>query len=225
MRIFFCPYCMGGGKNEISSIIDDTKRGLPVSANSWYIVVILILYLFYFFSYNLRKPFYYICVGFFCIIYFFVIKDFLKWPSNWYGTFFCFFIGIHFQKFSNKLECSKGKSFIIFLGFLISFYFTLIYQNTESWIYFEILGSVCIVLFLYYISTKICFKENSLLEKIGRYSLYIYLYHGLVIQVINKILPSKLIYLNCFLVVVFSIIGGKCVYILQNKIQRFIIYK
>lgn len=217
---FTARVAWGGGKNEIRIIVDDMKRGLPVSANSWYIVVILILYLFYFFSYKLREPFYHICVGLFCIIYFFIMKDFLKWPTNWFGTFFCFFIGVDFLKLSNKFECSKRRRCMLFLGFLSSFSFTLIYQNTEAWLYFEILGSVCIVLFSYFISTIIAFKNNSLLEKIGKYSLYIYLYHGLAIQVINKLFPSKWIYLNCFLVVFFSVIGGKCIYTLHNKIQK-----
>ena len=198
--IFFVVYFIYGHFTNGLSIINafsSLYNGNPIVTNSWYIIAILYLYIQFFINANLlflknHKILFLISNIIAVVVYIFICRN-LHYGMWWYNTPHCFLTGIFLAMFENKiLKFLKKHYLLILFGnlFFITFLYILKYTtkrgSTPNYIItlffaFALSGIIPII------CMKVNFTENILMKNIGKFSLELYLVHGLIMDILSKI--------------------------------------
>ncbi len=177
----------------INSILYSFINGNPIAMNSWYIIVQLFMYLFFYISYSIPKinKWSRILLVFSLLLFLAIIFEYCEYKSIWYISNFAFVFGLIYAQekdyFQKLLERRWVIIFIFTLLVLAAFSaFPLFYENDNVFS-----GAFSIRHISRYISTisfvslivLILFKVRIIgvfWKKMGLMSLEIYLLHGMV---------------------------------------------
>lgn len=169
---------------KISDVFYSFVKGTPFALYTWFIESIIIFYLIFYFSFIIfkdkKKA---ICTIFFGQFMYMSILYLLGWNEHcWLGCL-CFSLGVVVGNFKEKVYnfIIKHNSYygIIIVGIvaILAIRYNKILFG-QSAVFF-----VCFWVFLY---TKVHF-QNRVLHSLGKISLEIYLYHGLVLKVAKAV--------------------------------------
>ncbi|MBQ7358637.1 MAG: acyltransferase family protein [Lachnospiraceae bacterium] len=161
---------------------------------SWFIISIIYFYIVFYLLMRLFKQNHVaIVIGTFVLTIFYVAMVLaLGWGMHWYTTSIFFFLGLLFVYREEKWMKYLLKYFCLCFGFLLCCLLFSNYARTDLFlagkkhILFTILANFSFVFLFILCSLKIRIRI-PFLAKIGNLSLEIYLVHGLVILIMNKI--------------------------------------
>ena len=173
-------------------------RGGTLVSHSWFIIVILAIYLIFYFAYSkFEKNIALLFISFSCL---FLMLLFYKigYQNYWGNNLFAFPFGIWFCMYREKLQrilFSKYNQIIILSTMLLfvthhyPIYFNKFYQlnNLFDFVAGNIDGLVFTVFFLL-VMIKLDFR-NRWLNQFNSISLYLYMTHGLVISILINFVP------------------------------------
>lgn len=187
---------------SLSSIIQNFPKNDAVVANGWFMISIVIAYLLFYISFRLIKNkdiALIFCVLLFSIYNYFLYKD--GYGFHWYNSFLAFPLGLVWARFKSQIDAVlyRYSKFIILLGLINLF----IWHNHAIWM--DKLGitrdvikvgimniTVCsFVMFVMFLLVKLNIK-NPIFKWVGKYSLELYLIHGLFIQLFKPKYSSHL---------------------------------
>lgn len=177
----------------INSILYSFINGNPIAMNSWYIIVQLFMYLFFYISYSIPKinKWSRILLVFSLLLFLAIIFEYCEYKSIWYISNFAFVFGLIYAQekdfFQKILERKWAIIFIIILMILAVFSaLPLFYENDNVFSgvfsirhisrYISTISFVAIIILL-------LFKVRIIgvfWERMGLMSLEIYLLHGMV---------------------------------------------
>lgn len=180
---------------SISDVLNSFFNGYPIVSNSWYIIVILIFYLFYWlFMIICRNYKWIILCG--CIWYILWVLFCFKmnYPVWWYRTAHLIIWGMIWATYESKLNNYiythyKWIAPIIWIGFTFIFFFQdiIISRLPHQFLSSSVIQFLLAFLFVcsvILISMKLIIG-NCILGLLGDISLEIYLVHGLFINLIR----------------------------------------
>lgn len=196
-----------------------------VVRNSWYLYQLIIYYILFYFSFKFFDKRRGKVIFSLLAISVLVVEYFLGFSELWYKSSLTFIIGIVLADnlpLFEKYRINK-KIFICQIIFLIVL--LIIGMKTKIGIFDIILYNVATILFAtLFIQLFYYFRlykiNNKFFEKIGSMSLELYLYHGLVIEILTKFIDDK--YVNIILILIISYIIANIINIINKKINSIL---
>lgn len=189
----------------------------PIVRNSWFIIVIIYLYICFFFSFKIIKNQKAQWIVFYILL---ALWSFGMFMPHWSPTIIAFGLGVVFAKRKQVFDSFFRKNnILILLISLISFIVIMFVRMKSHGIIQGILSvfaSVTFVLLIVCCLTKAKIS-NPILSFLSRISLEIYLYHGLIMLILNKsefISSSPSIYI--FLTLLFTLLLAWLMYLTKN---------
>lgn len=221
--IYYLAYKQLGRDMSLKNLIYTfIYQGRPIIENSWYVVIIIILYFSFYCFYCKLKKMNYILIGVLGISSFFIviIRYLFHWQEYWYNTILCFSVGMVICMFSDIIHKVLEQHYkIVLLGFICTeLIILLINYLVISSVWIEIVGLMIFTMCIFLIMIKINYK-GGIWGKISTISLEIYLVHRLVYTIFRSealYIKSDLLYV--FLVLLISIGVGYGV----KKIEDFV---
>lgn len=196
--IYLIYYVIVGEIFNYGSFLKFSENFNLLVSHSWYIIVIIFLYCFFYLAglllkHNYRAELIVITLlSFACILVFGVLGI----PVYWYNSILCFSFGI-FIALNSKVI--KEKNWLIFISSLICFAFLSYFQLKNNFdgkikIYLvPIIKNISIIIFCY--CFNICSKylnfKGDFFIKASKISLELYLYHGLFEKIYSNIIYIK----------------------------------
>ncbi len=189
----------------------------PIASNSWYMVVLIIYYLFFYMAFKIFKSsnLKAIIAIFILQLAFAVTIIIFNAPDIWHISGFAFSIGMFWVYKKDLLDKFINKHIflnVFIIGFLFAF-FSLLPVVIEKFgivipylrIISRYISTVCFAILVILICKK--FKFNyRLWSKLGKISLEIYLIHGMIYEVLrSEFIYIKSDFLWCVLTVIISI--------------------
>lgn len=214
-------------------ILQSFLFGRTIVTNGWYLQTTFVAYLLYLlvFKYckspKMKTLFFGVGISIYCVIC--ILFDL---GINWYQTMPCMVLGMVYclrKIYIDKLL--KKYAWLVFILFSIAFAISYVLSAISGInVIFDVLYSlffVCAVVALSYILCNTSLIENNFTKLCGKYSLFIYVSHGLFLKLI-KLGYIKNAYVYIFVVLVATIISSiilKKVYakivLLIERIQPF----
>lgn len=238
-------------RREVLDFFSSFIYGHPYS-NTWYVFAIIFFYICFYFCF--RKCDFenkkgiansLICLFLLIVLYTVLTAFVFKWGSWWYKTPLCFYIGIVFGLFKKDIEAFFKKYYFLSLLFSIFFCFvsyflpainnrfSLIPTDTNLiWILNESLMGISFTTLLMLIIYKLHFI-NPITVLLGKYSYEIYLWHGLIMEIMfvcigenfNTLLSQEFFSISVLTItIIVAVLFNKLSsYIIKTKfVQRFI---
>lgn len=211
------------GKINIQYLINSFILGTPVVNNSWFIISLAILYLFFWLSFRWtknRKISWLIFLLLFSI--YFLNFKFVYWSP----AIITFLLGMLWsceKNYIDKILARHNISILILIAVLFLIFFALKVKFSSGAI-----EAVCsIFCSLFFVSFVICLQTRVILGNFALYCLYkisfeIYLYHGLSIYLLKHL---NLFESNCYSFLLTVVISTIIISIIVNKFNKLILSK
>lgn len=199
------------------TIIAELLEGKCFVSYSWYVYVIIELYLIFYISMKLFKNNYhnYIILSLLaCLLNYLLFKK-LDFNSAWYDTTIFFVFGMFLSLYEDKIVKLLNKYYYLILAISILLYFIIFEKKIHIFNSSLIITTVEVLsinLLILCIQAKLSLK-SKIWNFVSSISYEIYLVHGLVIKAIDYYLFESMVlkenyFLWTLLTLVLSIIGG-----------------
>lgn len=197
--------------------------GRTIVTNGWYLQTTFVAYLLYLLVFKYCKSpkmkILFFSVGIFVYC---VICILFGLGINWYQTIPCIVLGmVYFLKKIYIDKLLKKYAWLVFILFGIVFAISFVLSAISGIkVIFDVLYSlffVCAMVALSYILCNTSLIENNFTKLCGKYSLFIYVSHGLFLRLI-KLEHIKNVYVYIFIVLVGTIISSVILKIVYTKI-------
>ena len=172
-------------------------NGDPIVKNSWYILAIIYLYIVYYINAKLfftkNKTVLFMIGNLTGVIIYMLMCRKLHYGMWWYNTAPCFWAGVVLSVCEKKILKTLKKHYtlplIINLALIAALYAAKASTKRGSGInyFITLFFSFAMAVFIPLICMKVDFSGNTLMNKIGVFSLELYLLHGLIIEIVQKI--------------------------------------
>ena len=180
-------------ENSISfgKVIQSFFFGGTIVTNGWYLQATFVTYLLYYFVFRVFKSpkmrIIFFSIG---ILAYCVICRLLELGINWYQTIPCVVLGLIFMANKKKIDALFRKySWIIFIMCSMLFAGCFVLSSVSKVdVIFDMLYSlffVCAMITLSYMLSNTVIINNKLMTLVGKYSLEIYVAHGLFLRLIK----------------------------------------
>lgn len=223
--IYYFTYELLGRDMTLKSVIENfVYAGRPIIENSWYVLVIILLYFSYYFLYNKTKKIDRVLVGIFgvCFLMIVLIRYLMHWQEYWYNATLCFPIGMAICLYSNIIRKILEKHYwlILCISLMLEIAILFVKKMGVKSIWIEIIGLILFVICIFILIMKIEYK-GCIWKKISTISLELYLVHRLVYTVLR----SEMVYIKSdLLFVFFTLVISIIVAYILKKIEDRIYY-
>ena len=225
---------VNGQLMDLNYFINLFKKGSTIIYNGWFVDIIILMYVFFYISFKFfQNRFLSIILNTIFIVCYICLTIKLGYGFWWYNSILAFVVGLIWAKNQNKINRVIDKYyFITIILITILLFFSHKYDILLKYIHMEDSYSYAlasnldnIIFTIYFIIVflkKINFS-NVYLSLIGRISFELYMIHGLVISMLEKIYtPSRL---NDVLFTLFVLIISLILAWIINKIVNWITQK
>ncbi len=227
--VYWLAYFFNGTTYSINDIFAGLANDKPIVANSWYIISILFFYICYWlFMMICKKNFmaiilcgcaWYVAYSAFCIK--------INFSNHWYNASHLLVIGMIWATYEKSI-CKFFKRTYPYMLIFVWICFIILFSNNgrlastnaHSFIVstsLTIVEAVLFVLGILLLSMKIK-MGNPILRFLGNISLEIYLFHGMFILFIQKVIPIQNEFIWSFLVIILTVIFSGIVHTLMAYI-------
>ena len=219
---------------DLNFFINLFKQGSTIIYNGWFVDIIILMYIFFYLSFKLfQNKFLSIVLNTIFIICYICLAIKLGYNFWWYNSVLAFAIGLIWAKNQNKIDRVLEKYYFIVIVLVTVLLFVshrydilLKYLHIEDSYSYALAANLDNIIFtIYFIIVflkKINFS-NVYLNLIGRISFELYMIHGLVISMLEKIFVSSRV--NDVLFTLFVLIISLILAWIVNKIDKRIIQK
>lgn len=225
--IYYVFYILIGNKWSISDVFYGFVAGLPIVKNSWFVICIVFVYLFYYIVMNICKNNYKLLIVLmicFEIVWILFCINMHWWPY-WYNTGFCIVYGMIYGLYKEQLEqklIDKSVSFVVIsiLFILLSvsyFIFTNKLKLFTDLIYKELITvSFCTLIILISRRFRI---GNRFLVFLGKISLELYLYQEMFIILFHDALKISNQYILLSAIIISAILFSTIAHFLWARLK------
>lgn len=193
--------------------------------NSWYIYQLTIYYILFYISFKFFEMKRARKILFILTIIVLLIEYFYGFSETWYKSSFAFIIGIILADKLNLFDKYRTNKKIFICQIVILLILLIIGMKTQLGIADILLYNTATITFaIIFIKLFYFFRlykiNNKLFKKIGNMSLELYLYHGLVIEILTKFIDNE--YLNIILIMIISCVIASVIKIFNNKLNNIL---
>ena len=229
--IYMFDRFVNGQLMDLNFFINLFKKGSTIIYNGWFVDIIILMYVFFYISFKFfLNKFLSIIVNTIFIICYICLAIKLGYSVWWYNSALAFVIGLIWAKNQNKIDRFLDRYYFIaiilvtVLLFLSHKYNILLkYIHLEDSYSYALAANLDNIIFtIYFIIVflkKINFSNMSLIL-LGSISFELYMIHGLVISILEKIFVSSRVndVLFTFFVLMISLILA---WIINKLVNRF----
>lgn len=172
----------------IKNIVDSFAVGVPMVTSSWYIVVAMLFYCFYYLEMRLFKEKHHLIIWanlILNIVWVFIVK-LLGWGYWWYACTLALTIGVFWATYEKQLFSFIQKHFrlVSLVVVIVGLFVCVLYKTYEKMLFEQFLNvSFILVVLLYSMKFEIHSRVLSFLSTI---SFEIYVIHGLVMGLLLR---------------------------------------
>ena len=222
--IYWIGYKMIGLSYSLSYILSHIIHNNTFVSNSWYIIVILFFYIFYWILMNVCKKNYnkIIILSAIYWVFYSIIMRISGFGVWWYSTMVLLIIGMIWAIYERDILNIFKKFYwvispVTFILFVFLFVLNLKEVSPFNGLIFRTLMACCFGLCIVELLMKFNIG-NNVLKFLGKYSLEIYLIHGLFISMIK--INEGFIY--SIVVIICSLITAWILHNISKKIKYYI---
>ena len=229
--IYMFARFVNGQLMDLNFFINLFKKGSTIIYNGWFVDIIILMYVFFYISFKFfQNKLLSIVLNTIFIICYICLAIKLGYSFWWYNSVLPFIIGLIWAKNQNKIDRFLDRYyFIAIILVTVLLFFSHKYNILLKYVYLEDSYSYAlaanldnIIFTIYFIILflkKINFS-NVYLTLIGRISFELYMIHGLVISILEKIFVSSRVndVLFTFFVLMISLILA---WIINKLVNRF----
>ena len=208
------------------------KKGSTIIYNGWFVDIIILMYIFFYISFKFfRNKSISIVINTIFVIGYICLAIKLGYSVWWYNSALAFVIGLIWAKNQNKIDRFLDRYYFIaiilvtvLLFFSHKYNILLKYVHLEDSYSYALAANLDNIIFTIYFIILFLKKinfSNVYLTLIGRISFELYMIHGLVISILEKIFVSSRVndVLFTFFVLMISLILA---WIINKLVNRFI---
>lgn len=229
--IYMFARFVNGQLMDLNFFINLFKKGSTIIYNGWFVDIIILMYVFFYISFKFfQNKLLSIVLNTIFIICYICLAIKLGYSFWWYNSALPFIIGLIWAKNQNKIDRFLDRYYFIaiilvtvLLFFSHKYNILLKYVHLEDSYSYALAANLDNIIFtIYFIMVflkKINFS-NVYLTLIGRISFELYMIHGLVISILEKIFVSSRVndVLFTFFVLMISLILA---WIINKLVNRF----
>ena len=232
--IYMLYRSVNGQLMDLNYFINLFKKGSTIIYNGWFVDIIILMYVFFYISFKFfQKRFLSIILNTIFIVCYICLTIKLGYGFWWYNSILAFVVGLIWAKNQNKINRVIDKYyFITIILITILLFFSHKYDILLKYIHMEDsysyalaanLDSIIFTIYFIIVFLKKINFSNVYLSLIGRISFELYMIHGLVISMLEKIYtPSRL---NDVLFTLLVLIVSLILAWIINKIVNWITQK
>ena len=229
--IYMFARFVNGQLMDLNFFINLFKKGSTIIYNGWFVDIIILMYVFFYISFKFfQNKLLSIVLNTIFIICYICLAIKLGYSFWWYNSALPFIIGLIWAKNQNKIDRFLDRYYFIaiilvtvLLFFSHKYNILLKYVHLEDSYSYALAANLDNIIFtIYFIMVflkKINFS-NVYLTLIGRISFELYMIHGLVISILEKIFVSSRVndVLFTFFVLLISLVLA---WIINKLVNRF----
>ena len=229
--IYMFARFVNGQLMDLNFFINLFKKGSTIIYNGWFVDIIILMYVLFYISFKFfQNKFLSIVLNTIFIICYICLAIKLGYSFWWYNSALAFVVGLIWAKNQNKIDRFLDRYYFIaiilvtvLLFFSHKYNILLKYVHLEDSYNYALAANLDNIIFtIYFIMVflkKINFS-NVYLTLIGRISFELYMIHGLVISILEKIFVSSRVndVLFTFFVLMISLILA---WIINKLVNRF----
>ena len=216
---------------DLNFFINLFKKGSTIIYNGWFVDIIILMYVFFYISFKFfQNKFLSIVLNTIFIICYICLAIKLGYSFWWYNSALAFVIGLIWAKNQNKIDRFLDRYYFIaiilvtvLLFFSHKYNILLKYIHLENSYSYALAANLDNIIFTIYFIILFLKKinfSNVYLALIGRISFELYMIHGLVISILEKIFVSSRVndVLFTFFVLLISLVLA---WIINKLVNRF----
>lgn len=192
------------------------------TTSTWYLKMLILLYLYLLLSVLFNKNKSHIIVTFLIIINSVIFRYVFNFPDYWWKTSLCFAAGCIIGKYRNIIFSSVDKKIVSITALIFFFFsFLLIMKDYEYKLIIQLPSYVFIASYIIYLFDKQVYEIN-IFKRIGKMSLDIYMIHiGIVETIFTKNISINIkVLIFIIITFFFSTICNICSDSIYNKIYK-----
>ena len=222
---------VNGQLMDLNFFINLFKKGSTIIYNGWFVDIIILMYVFFYISFKFfQNKLLSIVLNTIFIICYICLAIKLGYSFWWYNSVLPFIIGLIWAKNQNKIDRFLDRYYFIaiilvtvLLFFSHKYNILLKYVHLEDSYSYALAANLDNIIFTIYFIILFLKKinfSNVYLTLIGRISFELYMIHGLVISILEKIFVSSRVndVLFTFFVLMISLILA---WIINKLVNRF----
>ena len=230
--IYMFARFVNGQLMDLNFFINLFKKGSTIIYNGWFVDIIILMYVFFYISFKFfQNKLLSIVLNTIFIICYICLAIKLGYSFWWYNSVLPFIIGLIWAKNQNKIDRFLDRYYFIaiilvtvLLFFSHKYNILLKYVHLEDSYSYALAANLDNIIFTIYFIILFLKKinfSNVYLTLIGRISFELYMIHGLVISILEKIFVSSRVndVLFTFFVLMISLILA---WIINKLVNRFI---
>jgi len=229
--IYMFARFVNGQLMDLNFFINLFKKGSTIIYNGWFVDIIILMYVFFYISFKFfQNKLLSIVLNTIFIICYICLAIKLGYSFWWYNSVLPFIIGLIWAKNQNKIDRFLDRYYFIaiilvtvLLFFSHKYNILLKYVHLEDSYSYALAANLDNIIFTIYFIILFLKKinfSNVYLTLIGRISFELYMIHGLVISILEKIFVSSRVndVLFTFFVLMISLILA---WIINKLVNRF----
>ena len=229
--IYMFARFVNGQLMDLNFFINLFKKGSTIIYNGWFVDIIILMYVFFYISFKFfQNKFLSIVFNTIFIICYICLAIKLGYNFWWYNSVLPFIIGLIWAKNQNKIDRFLDRYYFIaiilvtvLLFFSHKYNILLKYIHLENSYSYALAANLDNIIFTIYFIILFLKKinfSNVYLALIGRISFELYMIHGLVISILEKIFVSSRVndVLFTFFVLLISLVLA---WIINKLVNRF----
>ena len=229
--IYMFARFVNGQLMDLNFFINLFKKGSTIIYNGWFVDIIILMYVFFYISFKFfQNKLLSIVLNTIFIICYICLAIKLGYSFWWYNSVLPFIIGLIWAKNQNKIDRFLDRYYFIaiilvtvLLFFSHKYNILLKYVHLEDSYSYALAANLDNIIFTIYFIILFLKKinfSNVYLALIGRISFELYMIHGLVISILEKIFVSSRVndVLFTFFVLMISLILA---WIINKLVNRF----
>lgn len=223
--------CLNGESFSLQRIVLSFVSGHLLAGSSWYLVVQIYFYVFFWLSFNFSKKRKW---GIFCLLLCIVLLDIifvsLNYPSFWCFSNIAFIIGVFWANYKSIINKILNKFywltlFLVFFSFVLFSMAPFFIPSKNTYFIFRIISAPIFSIFIIVVLKKIYFT-GKLWATVNIISLEIFLIHVLIYSIFrSNFINVKNDFIWSSLTLIFTIIMSIPVHLFNLKIKSIICSK
>lgn len=219
---------------DLNFFISLFKNGSTIIFNGWFVNVIILLYIFFYTSFNfLQNKLLSIILNSILIIFYICLAIKMGYGFWWYNSTLAFILGLIWAKYQDVIDKVLDRYyFVVLFSVAVLLFVSHQYGNLLSYLHIEdsysyaLAANINNIIFTIYFVVSFLKKinfSNVFLILLGGISFELYMIHGLVISMLGKIFVSSPV--NDVLLTIFTLIISISLAWIVNKLVNTITTK
>lgn len=185
---------------------------------TWFVIVLLILYIsYYFLSYLFPKRFFYAELIF--LVLYSAIMILLRKDGTFFITTYCFLAGAVYQNRERFVQSWQTNFWFVTIAIIVLLLTTVVALFPPPFKGYAALGALMWTICFIFLYTKIDFRYNKVLDHLKSISYDVFLCQGLAFYVLTRVLAISDTWLFATLSVILSLIMGEICYSIRKGIK------